>query len=181
MQNKTKKQIYNESEYDLWIYINGELAIKPYYYYRNGFLHVRYLVDRCYELTKEEADELKKEISYTNNPNDKQAVLAQTRQDCADNPDKEFIKDGITELERRFPHLQKDGKRWRYESSLKLMIISTDTVPEVSGRGIRFIMSGLRRMKGVFIGLPQFALEMDGQFRMANTDEIFEIMDRKNN
>ena len=46
MHNKTKKQIYNESEYDLRTYINGELAIKPYFYYRNGLLHVRYLVDR---------------------------------------------------------------------------------------------------------------------------------------
>ena len=111
MHNKTKKQIYNESEYDLRTYINGELAIKPYFYYRNGLLHVRYLVDRCYELTKEEADELKKEIAYTDNPADKQAVLAQAWQDCSDNPDKEFIKDGIMELEKRMEEFRAKNEK----------------------------------------------------------------------
>lgn len=28
------------------------------------------------------------------------------------------------------------------------------------------------------VGLPQFALEKDEKFRLANTDEIFEIMDK---
>ncbi len=28
------------------------------------------------------------------------------------------------------------------------------------------------------VGLPQFALEKDGNFRLADTDEIFAIMDR---
>lgn len=35
-----------------------------------------------------------------------------------------------------------------------------------------------RRNDGCCVGLPQFALEKDGKFRLANTDEIFEIMDR---
>lgn len=101
MQNKNKKQIYNESSYDLRTYINGETAIKPYFYYRNGLIHVRYLVDRCYELTKEESEQLKNEMSSTNNPNDKQDVLAKAWQNCVDNPDKAIIKDGILELEKK--------------------------------------------------------------------------------
>ena len=35
-------------------YIEGELAIKPYYYFRNGHLHVRYNVDRAIELSEAE-------------------------------------------------------------------------------------------------------------------------------
>lgn len=111
MQNKSKKQIYNESEYDLRTYINGELAIKPYFYYRNGLLHVRYIVDRCYELTKEESDHLKKELYETQSSNEKQAVLAQAWQDCSDNPDKEFIKDGILELEKRMKQYRETQKK----------------------------------------------------------------------
>ena len=34
-----------------------------------------------------------------------------------------------------------------------------------------------QRNEGLIVGLPQFALEKDGKFRMANPDEIFEIMD----
>ena len=34
-----------------------------------------------------------------------------------------------------------------------------------------------KRNEGCVVGLPQFALEKDGKFRLANTDEIFEIMD----
>lgn len=37
------------------------------------------------------------------------------------------------------------------------------------------------RDEGCCVGLPQFALEKNGQFRMADTDEIFEILDRNPN
>ena len=63
------------------------------------------------EKTEDARDELKKEISYTDNPADKQALLAQTWQDCSDNPDKEFIKDGIMELERRMKEFEKSGEK----------------------------------------------------------------------
>jgi len=33
-----------------------------------------------------------------------------------------------------------------------------------------------QRNEGLIVGLPQFALEKDGKFRMANPDEIFEII-----
>lgn len=33
-----------------------------------------------------------------------------------------------------------------------------------------------QRNEGLIVGLPQFALENNGKFRMANTDEIFSIM-----
>ncbi len=111
MQNKNKKQIYNESSSDLRTYINGETAIKPYFYYRNGLIHVRYLVDRCYELTKEESEQLKNEISKTNTPDDKQAVLAKVWKNCTDNPDKEFIKDGILELEKKIKQYREDQNK----------------------------------------------------------------------
>ena len=33
-----------------------------------------------------------------------------------------------------------------------------------------------QRNEGLIVGLPQFALEKNGKFRMANPDEIFSIM-----
>ncbi len=109
MGQKTKKQIYNESDSDLRTYINGELAIKPYYYYRNGLLHVRYLVDRCFELTQEEADNLKKEISRTQDNSEKQIVLANTWKDLSDNPDKTLFNNGIAKLEEKMANARKQA------------------------------------------------------------------------
>lgn len=115
MAQKTKKEIYNESSNDLRTYINGELAIKPYYYYRNGLLHVRYIVDRCFELTREESDELKKEMSHTQDSTDKQTVLANAWQNLSDNPDKELIKDGIIKLEERMKCFRNQNKEDNYD------------------------------------------------------------------
>lgn len=42
--------------------INGRVAIKPYYYYRDGLLHCRYAIDDCMKVTANEAKELKAEI-----------------------------------------------------------------------------------------------------------------------
>ncbi len=109
MGQKTKKQIYNESDSDLRTYINGELAIKPYYYYRNGLLHVRYIVDRCFELTREEADDLKKEISKTQDNSEKQLVLANTWKDLSDNPDKILFNNGIAKLEEQMANARKQA------------------------------------------------------------------------
>lgn len=36
-----------------------------------------------------------------------------------------------------------------------------------------------KRNESCVVGLPQFALEKDGKFRLADIDEIFAIMDRK--
>ena len=69
---KTRKEEYNESLYGLRTYINGDIAIKPYYYFRNGLLHVRYTVDRCIELSPDEISRLKTDL--TCNPSRKQEV-----------------------------------------------------------------------------------------------------------
>lgn len=96
---KTKKDIYNESLYDKRTYINGEIAIKPYYYLRNGLLHVRYTVDRCVELSSTEVAKLK--VDLTANPADKQEVLARAWNFFTVTVGKAIIMDGIAELEKR--------------------------------------------------------------------------------
>lgn len=55
-------------------YICGETAIKPYYYMRNGILHARYTVDRAIELSKEEENKVKEDL--TKAPWDKQNILS---------------------------------------------------------------------------------------------------------
>ena len=56
--------------------INGETAIKPYYYMRNGVLHARYTVDRAVELSESEEKELKDKITLE--PYNKQDILAKS-------------------------------------------------------------------------------------------------------
>lgn len=96
---KTKKQMYDESLFDLRTHINGETAIKPYYYLRNGLLHVRYTVDRCVELSSTEVAKLK--VDLTASPADKQNVLAKAWNFFTVTVGKSIIMDGITELEKR--------------------------------------------------------------------------------
>ena len=60
----TKKDIYNANPLvDMRTHINGETAIKPYYYFRCGALHVRYTVDRVIELTPAEVAKLKVDMT----------------------------------------------------------------------------------------------------------------------
>lgn len=54
--------------------INGETAIQPYYYIRNGLLHVRYKVDRVVELSESEEREIKEKITLE--PYNKQGILS---------------------------------------------------------------------------------------------------------
>lgn len=56
------------------IVINGDTAIKPYYYVRNGILHARYTVDRAVELT--ESEEVKVKAELTQDVVHKQDILA---------------------------------------------------------------------------------------------------------
>lgn len=79
--------------------VNGETAIKPYYYLRNGLLHVRYTVDRCVELTEDETKRLIAKIR--DKPWDKQGVLSEAWSFYADCVGKPIIRDGITEVEKR--------------------------------------------------------------------------------
>lgn len=98
-EKKTKKQMYDESVFDLRTYINGETAIKPYYYLRNGVLHTRYTVDRCVELSPSEVAKLK--VDLTASPYDKQNILSKAWNFFTVTVGKPIIMDGIAELEKR--------------------------------------------------------------------------------
>lgn len=96
---KNRKEFYDQSLYDQRTYINGEIAMKPYYYLRNGLLHVRYTVDRCVELSP--AEETKIKVDLTSNPADKQSVLEKAWNFLTTCVEKDVIHDGIAELEKR--------------------------------------------------------------------------------
>lgn len=106
---KTRKEEYNESLYDLRTYINGDIAIKPYYYFRNGLLHVRYTVDRCIELSPDEVSRLKTDL--TCNPSHKQEVLAKAWNFFTNMVEKPVIMDGIAEVEKRLKGRKDDGHK----------------------------------------------------------------------
>lgn len=99
MENRIKKDMYNASPIDLRTYVNGETAIKPYYYFRNGMLHVRYNVDRCIELSPSESARLK--VDLTSSGRDKQEVLAEAWNFFTTCVEKPVIMDGIAEIEKR--------------------------------------------------------------------------------
>ena len=99
MENRMKKDMYSSSLVDLRTYVNGETAMKPYYYFRNGLLHIRYNVDRCIELTPSEIAKLK--VDLTSSGRDKQEVLADAWNFFTTCVEKPIIKDGIAELEKR--------------------------------------------------------------------------------
>ena len=80
-------------------YIEGELAIKPYYYFRNGYLHVRYNVDRAIELSEAEALKLKNDM--TANPAYKQSVLAEAWRFFEKTVGKSILHDGLREIEKK--------------------------------------------------------------------------------
>ena len=80
-------------------YVEGELAIKPYYYFRNGYLHIRYNVDRVIKLSETEAAKLKLEM--TANPADKQSVLAKAWSFFENSVGKPVIHDGLKEIEKK--------------------------------------------------------------------------------
>lgn len=105
---KTKKQMYDESLFDMRTYINGETAIKPYYYLRNGKLHVRYTVDRCIDLSSTETAKLK--VDMTASPSDKQTVLERAWSFFTVTVGKPIIMDGIAELEKQIKGF-KDGHK----------------------------------------------------------------------
>ena len=102
MENRMKKDMYNASPIDLREHINGETAIKPYWYYRNGLLHVRYNVDRCIELTTAEVTKLKVDLSAGT---DKQEILAKLWNLLTVTMERPIIMDGIAEIDKRL----KDG------------------------------------------------------------------------
>lgn len=74
-------------------FINGDRAIKPYYYMRNGVLHVRYTVDRAVKLSESEEQEIKKQISFE--PFDKQRILARKWNFLTEYVGKAVLCDGV--------------------------------------------------------------------------------------
>jgi hypothetical protein len=82
--------------------VNGDTAINPYWYLRDGLLHVRYTVDRCVRLSPSEELKLKEEI--TANPSYKQDTLEHNWKLLTDCVGKEIVNDGIAEAERQYGH-----------------------------------------------------------------------------
>ena len=104
---KTKKEMYRENPFEQKTYINGETAIKPYYYLRNGLLHVRYTVDRCMELSSVEATRVKMDLA--DRPYDKQGVLEKAWNFYSNTVGKPMIMDGVAELEKRMKEYKENG------------------------------------------------------------------------
>ena len=90
------------------VIINGETAIKPYYYMRNGILHARYTVDRAVELSEREVYELKDKISL--DPYNKQEVLARYWNLQTNCIGKTVIYDGVKAGEERMKELTEQVK-----------------------------------------------------------------------
>lgn len=93
------KGFFKQNKSNNRIYVEGELAIKPYYYFRNGYLHIRYNVDRVIKLSETEAAKLKLEM--TANPADKQSVLAEAWNFFEKIVGKPVIHDGLKEIEKK--------------------------------------------------------------------------------
>ena len=93
------KGFFKQNKSNNQIYVEGELAIKPYYYFRNGYLHIRYNVDRVIKLSETESAKLKLEM--TTNPADKQSVLAKAWNFFEKTVCKPVIHDGLKEIEKK--------------------------------------------------------------------------------
>ena len=93
------KGFFKQNKSNNQVYVEGELAIKPYYYFRNGYLHIRYNVDRVIKLSETEAAKLKLEM--TTNPADKQSVLAKAWSFFEKTVGKPVIHDGLKEIEKK--------------------------------------------------------------------------------
>lgn len=104
----TKKDIYNANPLvDMRTHINGETAIKPYYYFRCGVLHVRYTVDRAIELTPAEVTKLKIDLVTSN----KQEVLEKTWNMLEKTVERPIIQDGIAYVDKRLKGAEKNDNR----------------------------------------------------------------------
>ena len=101
----TRKDIYDANPLiDMRTHINGETAIKPYYYYRNGALHARYTVDRAIELTSTEGAKLKVDMTT----GDKQEVLGKAWNFFENTVCKPIIEDGIAYIDKRLKGAEKN-------------------------------------------------------------------------
>ena len=112
MENRIKKDMYNASPVDMRTHVkigeDDEIAVKPYYYFRNGRLHIRYNVDRCVVLSNAESAQLKVSLASTF---DKQTVLAKAWNFLTTCVKKEIIRDGIAEAEKVMKEYKPDGRQ----------------------------------------------------------------------
>lgn len=83
--------------------INGDIAIKPYYYLRNGLLHVRHTVDRAVDLSKDEVTRVKEEMNKE--PAQKQQILNREWNLQTVMNEKPILTDGIKAGEDRMKEL----------------------------------------------------------------------------
>lgn len=72
--------------------VDGNIAIKPYFYIRNKNLHVRFTCDKCVELTDSELSSLYKRLDE--HPESKQDIFAEVWSVVA-NLNERPVKDGI--------------------------------------------------------------------------------------
>ena len=80
--------------------INSEQAIKPYYYVRNGRLHVRYTVDRAMDLSEAETDRIKRELTEAG-PQNKQEVLGKEWELLENMVERPVIQNGLDNIAER--------------------------------------------------------------------------------
>ena len=108
----TKKDIYDSSPIDLRTHVkigdDDEIAMKPYYYFRNGYLHIRYNVDRCIKLSDAEATGVKVTLASTY---DKQTALAKAWNFFSTCLKRPIIRDGIAEVERCIKEFEENGRK----------------------------------------------------------------------
>lgn len=83
--------------------INGDIAGKPYYYLRNGLLHVRHTVDRAVNLSNDEVMRVKEELNK--DPARKQQILGREWNLQTVMNGKPIIMDGIKAAEKRMDEL----------------------------------------------------------------------------
>lgn len=107
MEKMTKKEMYAKGLPNVKTYINGETAIKPYYYLRRNHLHVRYTVDRAVELSVAEESKLK--VDITMNPADKQGLLSKAFNFFTIMVGKTVIMDGIALADKRMEEKRNAG------------------------------------------------------------------------
>lgn len=96
----------NKNLFDERTYINSEVAVKPYFYLRNGLLHVRYVKDCCIELSKAEEEKVKNDL--TQSPQNKQNILSKAWSLYANMCERPIINDGIKEFEKRLKRNQNE-------------------------------------------------------------------------
>lgn len=101
-----KKDMYNKGLADIHV-INSETAIRPYWYLRNGLLHVRYNVDRCISLSPAEVQKIKDDL--TANPAEKQSILEKAWSFFSNCVGKPIIMDGIAEVGKQIKEFKKNG------------------------------------------------------------------------